>query len=86
MTGLALFIVVYYLNAEAMLIDPAVLPLSPAEAAILSVALLLAGWLLYDGLCRLNLASTTFAVLGTVLLLVLCWGVSHVYTGRGAYM
>jgi len=86
MTGLALFIVVYYLNAEAMLIDPAVLPLSPAEAAILSVALLLAGWLLYDGLCRLNLGSTTFAVLGTVLLLILCWGVSHVYTGRGAYM
>ena len=51
MTGFALFIVVYYLNAEAMLIDPAVLPLSPAGAAIISVALLLAGWLLYEGLC-----------------------------------
>ena len=77
MTGFALFVVVYYLNAEAMLIDPAVLPLSPAEAAILSVALLVAGWSLYDGLCRLNLGDTTFSVLGTVLLLGLCWGVSH---------
>jgi uncharacterized membrane protein len=86
MTGFALFIVVYYLNAEAMLIDPAVLPLSPSEAAILSVALLVGGWLLYDGLCRLNLGGTTFPVLGTVLLLGLCWGVSHLYTGRGAYM
>ena len=57
MTGFALFIVVYYLNAEAMLIDPAVLPISPAEAAIISVALLLAGWLLYDGVCRLDLGE-----------------------------
>jgi uncharacterized membrane protein len=86
MTGFALFIVVYYLNAQAMLIDPVILPLSSTEAAILSVALLLAGWLLYDGLCRLNLGSTTFAVVGIALLLALCWGVSHIYTGRGAYM
>jgi uncharacterized membrane protein len=86
MTGFALFIVVYYFSAEAMLIDPAILPLSPTEAAILSVALLLAGWFLYDGLCRLDLGSTTFTVVGTVLLLALCWGVSHIYTGRGAYM
>ncbi|HEY7185436.1 MAG TPA: urate hydroxylase PuuD [Vicinamibacterales bacterium] len=86
MTGFALFIVVYYLNAEAMLIDPAVLSLSPIEAALLSVAMLVGGWLLYDGLCRLNLGDTSFAVVGTALLLGLCWGVSHVYTGRGAYM
>jgi uncharacterized membrane protein len=85
-TGFALFIVVYYLNAEAMLIDPAVLALTRVEASILSVAMLVAGWLLYDGLCRLNFGSTTFAAVGTALLLGLCWGVSHVYTGRGAYI
>ena len=31
MTGFALFVVVYYLNAEAMLMDPAVLPISGSE-------------------------------------------------------
>ena len=50
------------------------------------MALLLAGWLLYDGLCRLDLGNTAFSVLGTALPLGLCWGVSHLYTGRGAYM
>src|ERR1700756_451364 len=51
-TGFLLLAVVYYLNADAFLIDPGVLDLSPAVAIAISVGSLVAGWLIYDAICR----------------------------------
>ena len=56
-TGLLLFSVVYYVNADALLIDPAVADIGTATAIVASLALLPAGWLLYGGLCRLGLSG-----------------------------
>jgi len=52
MTGFGLLIVQYYLHAKSYLIDPAVMPLETWEAIAISVASLLAGWAIYEALCR----------------------------------
>src|SRR5215831_15408408 len=48
LSGLALLVLVYYLNAELFLIDRAVLALSPIQAIGLSIAGIAIGWWLYD--------------------------------------
>jgi len=86
LTGFALLIVVYYLNAGALLVDPQVADIEATTAIAASVAMVAAGWLVYDGLCRLSLGGWTFVLVGGALLLGLCWGVTHVFSGRGAYL
>ena len=52
LSGFALMVVLYYFNANAYLIDPAVADLSSWEAVGISVGLLIAAWVVYDVLCR----------------------------------
>jgi len=87
LSGFALMIVLYYLNADTYLIDKSVADLSTGEAVAISVGLLAASWLVYDVLCRL-LASRPF-VLATVLLGLItlaAWGIGHLFSGRAMYL
>ncbi len=85
-TGFLLFTVTYYFNAEALLVDPRVADIDATTAVLISLVLVPAGWSLYDGLCRLGLSGYRFALLGAASVLALCWGVSQLYGGRGAFM
>jgi uncharacterized membrane protein len=85
-TGFLLFGVVYYFNADALLVDPAVADIDAATAVVTSLLLLPVGWLIYDGLCRLNLGAGSLALLGSALVLALCYGTSELFGGRGAFM
>jgi len=58
-TGLLLLCVVYYLGADAFLIDKEKLPLDPVWASMLSALSLLAGWFIYDAMCRSSLGQKT---------------------------
>src|SRR4249919_3433173 len=51
-TGMFLLAVQYYLNADAYLIDPSVMPLTTGGAIGISLLTLAGGWLIYDLLCR----------------------------------
>ena len=51
-TGFGLLVVQYYLHAQSYLIDPSVMPLESWQAIAISVASLLAGWVIYEALCR----------------------------------
>jgi uncharacterized membrane protein len=86
MTGFALYIVIYYFNAGALLVDPAVADIKPSTAIVTSVGLLIGGWLLYDTLCRSDLSDWWLTIIGAVAVLVLCWGVCQLYGGRGAFL
>ena len=55
----------YYWNATAYLIDPGVMALEPWQAIAISVVTLLAGWLIYDGLCR-SLAARSGCLVAAV--------------------
>ena len=58
-TGLALLVLVYYLGAEAFLIDRDKVPLDPVWASFLSAGSLAAAWFIYDGMCRSPLGRKT---------------------------
>jgi uncharacterized membrane protein len=85
-TGFLLLIVQYYFNATSFLIDPGVLPMTPWQAIGVSAASLVAGWIVYDVLCRSPLGQNSSVLAGLVLLLILAaaYGFTHVFSGRGA--
>ena len=86
MTGFALLVVQFYVDADAWLIDPGVMALEPWQAIAISVASLAAGWLVYDGLCRSPLGRNTAALAAVVYALVVAaaWGYTEVFSGRSA--
>jgi uncharacterized membrane protein len=53
LSGFALLVVLYYLDADAYLIDRSVADISVAEAVAISLVLLVLAWFVYDSLCRL---------------------------------
>lgn len=85
-TGFALLIVQYYLNAKIYLIDPSVMALSPTDAIAISLASLFAGWVIYDTLCKSPLGARPEYLGLAVLALITAaaWGFTHVFSGRGA--
>ncbi len=88
MTGFLLLIVLYYLQAETYLIDPSVMSLSPWQAIGISVASLVAGWIVYSALCRSPIGRNT-ALLATCLMamiLAAAYFYTHVFSGRGAFI
>jgi len=87
LSGFALMIVLYYLNADTYLIDKSVADLSTGEAVAISIALLVAAWLVYDGLCRL-LAARPFVLAAVLLGLITlaAWGIGHLFSGRAMYL
>jgi uncharacterized membrane protein len=87
LSGFALMIVLYYLNADTYLIDKSVADLSTGEAVAISIALLVAAWLVYDALCRL-LAARPFVLAAVLLGLITlaAWGIGHLFSGRAMYL
>jgi uncharacterized membrane protein len=87
LSGFALMIVLYYLNADTYLIDKSVADLSTGEAIAISVGLLAASWLVYDVLCRL-LASRPLVLAAVLLGLITlaAWGIGHIFSGRAMYL
>ena len=87
-SGMAMLVLVYYMGAELYLIDHAVLSVSPLTASAISVGGLALGWIVYDLLCRSPLGrdDRLLAAAGFVFLVVLAWGFTQLFSGRGAHM
>ena len=85
-TGFLLLIIQYYIQADTYLVDPSVLPLTNWQAAGISVGSLIAGWFIYDALCRSPIGKNTgwLAICVWVLIVAATYGFSHVFSGRGA--
>jgi uncharacterized membrane protein len=88
LSGFGLLVLLYFLRAEAYLIDPAVLALTKSAAIAITLALLVASWLVYDGLCRSPLGRNgpALAIAVALVTAVEAWGVCHLFGGRGAFM
>ena len=86
LSGFALLIVLYYVDANTYLIDRSVADLRPWQAIGISVALLAAAWLVYDGLCRLIPNDLALAAVLLMLVTLAAWGVSHLFSGRAEYI
>jgi len=83
LSGAALLMVVYWAGAEIYLIAPES-GLSTGQGIGISAASLGLGWLIYDRLCKSELAArpTLLMLVLFVLLVAMGWGYTQVFTGR----
>ncbi|MEI2739203.1 MAG: urate hydroxylase PuuD [Chitinophagaceae bacterium] len=87
-SGFALLFIIYYFNASAMMIDNNVLQLSTVQAIGISIGSFIAGWILYDLLCKspLRKQPILFALTGIIILVGFAYFYSHVFSGRAAFI
>jgi uncharacterized membrane protein len=87
LSGFALLIVVYYLGGGA-LIDRDVADIGLATAVGIGIAALIVGWLIYDLLMisPLGRNEKLFAVIAYALIIGASYGLTRVFSGRGAYI
>ena len=87
LSGFALLTVLYYVDADLLLVDREVADLSETAAIALSIGLLAAAWIVYDLLCRLLAASEELLAAAVAGLAVLAaWGTSELFAARAAYL
>jgi len=88
LSGFALLAIVYYAGADLFLIDRNVLDVSAPVAILISIASLAVGWLIYDQLCKSPLAKsdTVLMIVLYVILVVIAWGYTQLFTGRAAFL
>jgi uncharacterized membrane protein len=88
LTGISLFIVVYYFHGAAFLVDPSVHDVGPTIAITLSVCSLFTGWLIYDGIWRTfgERNPRLGSALSVILLFGAIFGFAQVFSGRAAYI
>jgi uncharacterized membrane protein len=87
-SGFALLVVMYYLNAGTYLVGPGAQTLSPVAAVALSFVLIVVGWIFYDQLCkRLGLEREAWIAVAMIAFVALvAWVLSQVFSGRGLYI
>jgi uncharacterized membrane protein len=87
LSGFALLVLVYYMQADLFLIDKSVLAMSAPMAAAIAFGSLVASWLIYEALCRSPLGKheIALALVGYVYLVALTYAFTHVFSGRGAF-
>ena len=87
LSGIALLALIYWLGASSYLIDRSVMALSPPTAIAISIASLVGGWFVYDGLCRLlEGKENVLAALVFVFIMACAWVLFHVFSARAAYI
>ena len=88
LSGMALLVLLYYFGAELYLIDTHVLTLTPSQAVGISFAGLVAGWAVYDGLCRSRLGKDdrTLLAVGFAFLVAATFLFTRLFSPRGAFM
>jgi len=86
LSGMALLFLVYY--SSSGLIDPDVAAISQVRGIAIGLAVLAAGWVVYDLALRspLGRSEAVFAGFSLLMIAVLAWGLMHVFSGRAAYI
>jgi uncharacterized membrane protein len=83
-SGFALLVVLYYLNADVYLVGPS--SLSTGWRVAITIALLAAGWLVYDALCRTLRSDALIGAIVLGLVTLEAWGSYRLYAPRAAWL
>ena len=88
LSGFALLVLVFYLDASVFLIDPAKADLGPLAASAIGITTLALGWLVYEWMSRSTLLDLPvwYSVVSLVLVTGVAIGLSLIFTDRGAYI
>jgi uncharacterized membrane protein len=87
-SGFLLFVLIYWGSASTYLVDPGVMDLPPLAAVAISAAMLVAGWVVYDLVCRSAFGENerNLSAFGVALLVVSAFAACHIFSGRGAFL
>ena len=87
-SGFVLLIIIYYLNAEGMMIDKNVNDLRPFTAIVISLIFLLGSWLIYDFLCKSILINNTilFSLACLFIAIFASYFLTKIFGSRAAYI
>ena len=88
LTGFLLLAVIYYFGADAFLIDRDKVPLDRVWAVVLSAGSFVAGWFIYDGICRspLGQKTSTLAIAVFVEIAAFTFFYHGVFSDRAAFL
>ena len=86
LSGFALLVVLYWLDADARLVDASVADLAPWQAVMLSGGALVLAWLLYDAACRVLRDDRWVAAFVAVLVVASAWAAGELFSARAAYL
>ncbi len=87
-SGFLLMILIYFMNADAFMVDRGVSDLTSGQAIAVALGMLLGGWLLYDGLWRSQLTNRPLlaASLSFALLIGVIYVATHLLSARAAFL
>lgn len=87
-SGMLLLCWIYYMGAEAYLIDPSVMQMSAEQAIAMGLGFIFGGLVIYELACRSPLAKSPmlFAVFLVGFLSLASWLATNWFSGRGAYI
>jgi uncharacterized membrane protein len=86
LSGFALLVVLYWLDADTRLVDPAVADLSAWQAVAISAAGLALAWLAYDAACRVLRDDRAVAVAVAVLVTLSAFAAGELFAARAAFL
>jgi uncharacterized membrane protein len=86
LSGMVLLFLVYY--SSAGLIDTDVANITQATGIAIGLAVVAGGWFIYDLAARspLGKSEAVFAGFGLIAIAAISWGLTHVLSGRAAYI
>ena len=86
LSGMILLVLVYYMGGA--LLDPDVANISLARGGLIGLGVIAGGWLVYDLAVRsaIGKSELVFAVFSIVVLALLAWALSRVFSGRAVYI
>jgi len=87
-SGFLLLGLIFYVGADLNLVDKAKLALAPWQAIAIGLSSLVAGWLVYDGLCRSPIGRNLklFGVVWFAVLTAAGYGLTRIFSDLGAFM
>ena len=86
LSGIVLLFLVYY--SSSGLIDPDIADISQTRGILIGLGVLAAGWIVYDLVLRspVGRSEAAFAAFSVLTIALLAWGLTHVFSGRAAYI
>jgi uncharacterized membrane protein len=87
-SGFSLLFVVYYFNAQAMLIDKNILDITSLTAISIGIGSFIVSWIIYDLMCKSKLINSKhlFTLIGFVIAIGFAFFYCKVFSARAAYI
>lgn len=88
LSGFSLLCVVYYMDADAFLLDSRVSNITATQGILIGIGSMILSWVIYDRMCKSPLVKNLplFTTAGLILLAAMAFFLTHVFSGRAAYI